>query len=446
MRPEAVLDLIEAGRIPVVSSVAPDVDGQIHNVNADTAAAALAVALGAEKLLVLTDVEGLYRDWPDSDDVIDEISPEALAELMPSLASGMVPKMGACLQAVQDGVPRATVVDGREPHAVLLELFTDEGVGTQVLPGVDHQDPEGPEVTRRDDQPGVDRALRRRADEHLRPAEAGAHPRRGRPRLGRGRQGVRRPPRRHRRQRARPRATRRWSTRSPTSSRTLGHVSNFFATEPQVALAEKLLALLTRRRRRAGRVFFTNSGAEANEAAFKLTRRTGRTHVVAAEGGFHGRTMGALALTSKAAYREPFEPLPGDVTFVPYGDAEALAAAVTDETAAVAARADPGRGRRGRCPRTATSPPPGGSPPSTARCSGSTRCRPASAAPAAGSRTTSRRPGVARRHRHRGQGPGRRLPDRRLPRLRRGRRRCSSPATTAPPSAATRSPARPPSP
>jgi acetylglutamate kinase len=136
VRPEAVLDLIEAGRVPVVSSVAPDVDGQIHNVNADTAAAALATALGAEKLLVLTDVEGLYRDWPDSDDVIYEISPEALAELLPSLASGMVPKMGACLQAVQNGVPRATVVDGREPHAVLLELFTDEGVGTQVLPGV----------------------------------------------------------------------------------------------------------------------------------------------------------------------------------------------------------------------------------------------------------------------------------------------------------------------
>ena len=108
----------------------------MHNVNADTAAAALAVALGAEKLLVLTDVEGLYRDWPDSDDVIGEISPEALAELLPSLDAGMVPKMEACLQAVTSGVPRATVVDGREPHAVLLEIFTDEGVGTQVLPGV----------------------------------------------------------------------------------------------------------------------------------------------------------------------------------------------------------------------------------------------------------------------------------------------------------------------
>ena len=136
VRPEAVLDVIEAGRIPVISSVAPDEDGVIYNVNADTAAAALAVALHAEKLLVLTDVEGLYRDWPNSDDVMGESSPEALGALMPSLASGMVPKMQACLNAVESGVPRATVVDGREPHAVLLELFTDEGVGTQVLPGV----------------------------------------------------------------------------------------------------------------------------------------------------------------------------------------------------------------------------------------------------------------------------------------------------------------------
>ena len=125
---------------------------------------------------------------------------------------------------------------------------------------------------------------------------------------------------------------------------TLGHVSNFFATDPQVSLAERLLDLLLGGRaasaasdqsRPPGKVFFANSGAEANEAALKLTRRTGRTHVVATEGAFHGRTMGALALTAKEAYREPFEPLPGGVTFVPYGDADALAAAVTDETAAV---------------------------------------------------------------------------------------------------------------
>jgi acetylornithine aminotransferase len=128
---------------------------------------------------------------------------------------------------------------------------------------------------------------------------------------------------------------------------TLGHVSNFFTSRPQVELAEKLLALLEDGGRaasasersaetpRSGKVFFTNSGTEANEAALKITRRTGRTHVVAALEAFHGRTMGALALTAKAAYREPFEPLPGEVTFVPYGDEAALAAAVTDRTAAV---------------------------------------------------------------------------------------------------------------
>ena len=147
VRPEAVLDLIEAGRIPVVSSVAPDADGIVHNVNADSAAASLAVALQAEKLLVLTDVEGLYLDWPDPTDVIGEIGPEALAEMLPTLASGMVPKMKACLQAIEGGVPGTTVVDGREPHAVLLELFTKEGVGTQVLPGVETKTRKAREVT-----------------------------------------------------------------------------------------------------------------------------------------------------------------------------------------------------------------------------------------------------------------------------------------------------------
>lgn len=111
---------------------------------------------------------------------------------------------------------------------------------------------------------------------------------------------------------------------------TLGHTSNLFATEPQIKLAEKLVELVGH----DSRVFFTNSGAEANEAAFKVTRRTGRTKIVVAEGSFHGRTMGALALTSKEAYRAPFEPLPGDVTFIPYGDVAALEAAIDDSVAA----------------------------------------------------------------------------------------------------------------
>lgn len=116
-----------------------------------------------------------------------------------------------------------------------------------------------------------------------------------------------------------------------TQIATLGHVSNFFATIPAVTLAERLLSLSGR----SGKVYFANSGAEANEAAFKLSRRTGRTHIVAAEGGFHGRTMGALALTGQAAKRDPFAPLPEDVTHVPFGDVDALRAAVTDRTAMV---------------------------------------------------------------------------------------------------------------
>jgi len=133
VRTEAVLDLIGARRIPVVSTVAPDVDGQVHNVNADTAAAALAVALGAGKLVVLTDVAGVYQDWPHSEDHIAEMTTTELEELMPHLVSGMVPKMEACLQAVRAGVPRASVIDGRVQHALLLEIFTDEGVGTMVV-------------------------------------------------------------------------------------------------------------------------------------------------------------------------------------------------------------------------------------------------------------------------------------------------------------------------
>lgn len=134
--PSAVMDLLDAGRIPVISTIAPQVDGdgQVLNVNADTAASAIAVALGAQKFVVMTDVAGLYSDWPDRSSLVREISADALAELLPSLQSGMVPKMEACLRAVRGGVPRATVIDGRLPHAVLLEVFTTTGVGTMVVP------------------------------------------------------------------------------------------------------------------------------------------------------------------------------------------------------------------------------------------------------------------------------------------------------------------------
>jgi acetylglutamate kinase len=132
--PATVHALIDAGRIPVIATVARGTDGLTYNVNADTAAAAVAVGLGAEKLVVLTDVEGLYADWPASTEVISQIGSDELAALLPGLSSGMVPKMEACLRAVGGGVSRAHVLDGRVPHALLLEIFTSEGVGTMVLP------------------------------------------------------------------------------------------------------------------------------------------------------------------------------------------------------------------------------------------------------------------------------------------------------------------------
>jgi len=133
--PGAIEALLDDGRIPVVSSVAGSEDGQAYNVNADTAAAALAVALGAAKLVMLTDVAGLYRDWPSTGDVISQLTAAELELLLPGLAAGMIPKMEACLTAVRGGVPQAHVLDGRLSHAVLLEIFTDSGIGTMVLPG-----------------------------------------------------------------------------------------------------------------------------------------------------------------------------------------------------------------------------------------------------------------------------------------------------------------------
>ena len=136
--PGAVRVLLADGRVPVVSSVARGTGSEIYNVNADTAAGALAVALGAAKLLVLTDVEGLYADWSAGDgqprDVISLLTAAELERLLPSLTSGMIPKMEACLRAVRGGVPQAHVLDGRLPHSVLLEIFTDSGIGTMVVP------------------------------------------------------------------------------------------------------------------------------------------------------------------------------------------------------------------------------------------------------------------------------------------------------------------------
>ena len=140
VNPGAIVDLLDAGRIPVISTVAPEIndDGELTssvlNVNADTAAAALAVALGASRLVVLTDVEGLYSNWPDKTSLISALTAGELRDMLPSLEAGMIPKMQACLTAVDGGVDRAAVVDGRMAHSMLLEVFTTAGIGTQVVP------------------------------------------------------------------------------------------------------------------------------------------------------------------------------------------------------------------------------------------------------------------------------------------------------------------------
>ena len=141
--PAGIKDILDAGRIPVISTVAPEITdegngfqttGQVLNVNADTAAAAVASALGASKLVILTDVEGLYANWPDKSSLISSLTATELREMLPRLESGMIPKMAACLKAIDEGVERAHIVDGRLPHSMLLETFTTAGIGTQVVP------------------------------------------------------------------------------------------------------------------------------------------------------------------------------------------------------------------------------------------------------------------------------------------------------------------------
>lgn len=151
--PSAVMDIIEAGRIPVVSTIAPGNDGEVYNINADIAAGALARALGAECLVILTNVEGLYTDWPNRDSLVSKIEVDKLKGLLPGLDSGMIPKMESCLMAVEGDVSAAHVIDGRIAHAVLLELLTTGGIGTMVLPN-DYNREDYPEGTvfRKDDK------------------------------------------------------------------------------------------------------------------------------------------------------------------------------------------------------------------------------------------------------------------------------------------------------
>ena len=288
-----------------VSSVARGDDGEVYNVNADTAAAALAVALGAAKLIVLTDVAGPVRGLAGhaaarrrspraGAEVISQLTATELERLLPGLSAGMIPKMEACLRAVRGGVPQAHVLDGRLPHSVLLEIFTDSGIGTMVVPD---ESEDAVDERRRDatGRPRFEAALMN----NYGTAAAGPGPRRGLPWSGTPTAGSTLDlHRRHRGQLARPR---------PPGDRRGGHRAGAADSRTPRTCS------CTRARSRSpngcspcsardGRVFFANSGTEANEAAFKLVRRhqgPARPVIVAAEGGFHGRTMGALALTGK---------------------------------------------------------------------------------------------------------------------------------------------------
>ena len=257
--PQPVLDHLAAGRVPVVSSIAPDLDHPGHslNVNADAAAAALAVALNATKLVVLTDVPGLYADWPNRDSLVSHLTSTELRAMLPTLESGMIPKMQACLDAVEGGV------DDRGHHR-----RTRAALGARrTLHQQGNRNRGGARMS----------TGRMTPDATSSAASATAWPcssAGGRLPLGRRRHAVPRLPRRHRRQLARPRAPGRSSRRSPTQAATLAHVSNYFATPPQLELAARLKRLAGTGE--SGRVYFGNSGAEANEAAFKLARLHGR--------------------------------------------------------------------------------------------------------------------------------------------------------------------------
>ncbi len=309
----ALLDLIAAGRIPVVSTIAPDVEGVVHNINADTAAAALAEALGAEKLVVLTDVEGLYTSWPDRESLVSEIDVGGTDATVADTGGGhgaqdrgvSAGRIGRRAERTRHRRPRRTLRAGRVVHRrgdghesgermSLRQRWEAVMMNNYGTPPLALASGDGAVVTDVDGKSYLDLlgGIAVNILGHRHPAVIEA-------------------------------VTRQLNT--------LGHTSNLYATEPGIALAEALVGLLGAE----ARVFFCNSGTEANEVAFKITRLTGRTKLVAAQGAFHGRTMGSLALTGQPAKQEPFAPLPGEVVHIPYGDIDELTCAVDKDTAAV---------------------------------------------------------------------------------------------------------------
>ncbi|MDP8930100.1 MAG: acetylornithine transaminase, partial [Actinomycetota bacterium] len=380
--PTLVGRLLADGFLPVVATVGRDRDGIDRNVNADLAAGAIAAALGAAKLVYLTDVAGLYRDLRDHASLLSEVGLDELEAMLSAgeVEAGMRPKITSIVAALKDGVPRAHIIDGRLLHAILLEVFTDEGVGTMITGATARLDSppsstsplpwstparsavgpaqSAPEAVDPDTSSGGGGLLQRNgagvadATAHLADLQA------------RWTQHVlptyRLPPLAFVRGQgsvlfdiegrayldflcglgvtnighAHPAV----SAAVTKQVATLAHTSNLFLTEPGVALAERLVGVLGWR---DGKAFFCNSGAEANEAAIKLARRHGliqhpaKYRVVTLEGSFHGRTLATLEATGQTAKHTPFAPLAGYVDHVAYDSPDGMHAAVGGSTCAV---------------------------------------------------------------------------------------------------------------
>ena len=341
-QPEVIHGLIDDEFIPVIATIGSDETGQAYNINADTVAGAIAEALGAEKLVYLTDIEGLRRDVADAASLIRQVTADELDQLVVDgmIAGGMIPKVASCTHAVRNGVHRAHILDGRIAHVLLLEIFTDAGIGTMIM-----SERIMTERIMHDDEDDSDERprLRSRADGEL-SLHAGVRPAgdhvRARPRdraVGLGRQALPRLPRRHRRRVAR--------ALQPAVAEAVGdqldkllHVSNFFANPVATEAAVKINDLLLEATGHRGQIFFTNSGAESNECAIKLARKhggRGRHTVVSALGSFHGRTLATLAATGQPAKHEPFAPMPEGFRHVAWGDLDAMRQAVDGSVAAV---------------------------------------------------------------------------------------------------------------
>jgi acetylglutamate kinase len=353
--PRLVSTLLDSGYVPVCAPIALGPAGEAYNLNADTAAAELAVAVGAEKLVFLTDVPGVLRDRRDPSSLVSVLGVEEAEALIEGGAvdGGMIPKLRACLRAVRGGVKSAHIVDGRRPHFLLVEIFTREGAGTMVVPEARAAAPPGEAGVAAPAAPAAVAAS---------PAEASVPPEVP------SEQEVVELERRYfwpvfRRQPVvlvRGHGSRVWDMRGrcyldfvtglavcglghchPRVARAIAeqagqlvHTSSLYYTVPQVLLARELARLSG-----LERVFLANSGAEANEGAIKLARKfgagSGRHHIITARRSFHGRTLATLAATGQEKYHRGFAPLPPGFSYVPFGDVAALEAAVTPETVAV---------------------------------------------------------------------------------------------------------------